>query len=99
MIVFPLVALATGNAWWVPAALACSYGCAWIGHFVFEKSRPATFPHPWYSFLGDWVMFKDSLRAALPFDPPTTLDSGASSAIGLLPSRHLHFFRRTLSQS
>ncbi len=35
------------------------YGFAWIGHFVFEKNRPATFSYPLYSFLGDWVMFKD----------------------------------------
>lgn len=67
MIVFLLVALATGNAWWVLAALACGYGCAWIGHFVFEKNRPATFRHPWYSFLGDWVMFKEILTGRIAF--------------------------------
>lgn len=27
--------------------------------FVFEKNRPATFRHPFHSFAGDWVMFKD----------------------------------------
>ena len=37
------------------------YGFAWIGHFFFEKNRPATFSHPLYSFIGDWVMFKDIL--------------------------------------
>lgn len=35
------------------------YGCAWIGHFFFEKNRPATFTYPKFSFMGDWVMFKD----------------------------------------
>ncbi len=35
------------------------YGFAWIGHFYFEKNRPATFEYPLYSFLGDWIMFKD----------------------------------------
>ena len=35
------------------------YGFAWVGHFFFEKNRPATFKHPFYSFAGDWVMFKD----------------------------------------
>ena len=38
------------------------YGCAWMGHFYFEKNRPATFTHPWYSLLGDWRMFADVLR-------------------------------------
>lgn len=33
------------------------YGFAWIGHFVFEKNRPATFTYPLYSFMGDWVMW------------------------------------------
>jgi len=37
------------------------YGFAWIGHFVFEKNRPATFDHPWYSLIGDFAMFRDVL--------------------------------------
>lgn len=37
------------------------YGFAWIGHFKFEKNKPATFKYPLYSFMGDWVMFKDIL--------------------------------------
>ena len=37
------------------------YGFAWIGHFFFEKNKPATFKYPLYSLIGDWVMFKDIL--------------------------------------
>lgn len=37
------------------------YGFAWVGHFVFEKNRPATFTYPLFSFMGDWMMFKDIL--------------------------------------
>lgn len=55
------LAIARGNAWWLLAALLCGYGFAWVGHFFFEKNRPATFKHPLYSFMGDWVMFKDIL--------------------------------------
>ena len=33
------------------------YGLAWVGHFFFEKNKPATFQYPIYSFLGDFVMF------------------------------------------
>ena len=32
------------------------YGFAWIGHYIFEKNRPATFEYPLYSFMADWVM-------------------------------------------
>ena len=37
------------------------YGFAWFGHFVFEKNRPATFKHPFYSLLGDFRMFWEIL--------------------------------------
>lgn len=57
----------TGQLRWLLAALACGYGFAWIGHFFFEKNRPATFKHPFYSFMGDWVMFKDILSGRIPF--------------------------------
>ena len=57
----------TGQLRWLLAALVCGYGFAWIGHFFFEKNRPATFKHPIYSFMGDWVMFKDILSGRIPF--------------------------------
>jgi hypothetical protein len=56
-----LHALSTLNFWWLAAALAAGYLFAWIGHFFFEKNRPATFTQPLYSLLADWVMWKDML--------------------------------------
>ena len=41
------------------------YGLAWIGHFFFEKNKPATFNYPVYSLIGDWVMFKDVLTGKI----------------------------------
>ncbi len=41
--------------------LLAGYGFAWVGHYFFEKNRPATFKHPWYSLMGDFVMYKDIL--------------------------------------
>lgn len=43
------------------------YGFAWIGHFFFENNRPATFIHPLYSLLGDFVMYRDMLIGRIAF--------------------------------
>lgn len=48
-------------------AVICGYGFAWIGHFFFEKNRPATFRHPLYSLMGDWVMFWQMLTGKIRF--------------------------------
>jgi hypothetical protein len=60
-----LAAIATGNPWWLLAAPLCGYGFAWIGHLAFEHNRPATFRHPLYSLMGDWVMYRDMLTARI----------------------------------
>lgn len=52
---------------WLLAVPVLGYGFAWIGHFVFEHNRPATFRYPLYSLLGDWVMFKDILTGRIRF--------------------------------
>ena len=62
VLVVIVTAIATGNAWWLWLAPVAGYGFAWIGHFVFEKNRPATFTHPLYSLMGDWVMYWQILR-------------------------------------
>jgi hypothetical protein len=53
------------DAAWLLFALLSGYGAAWAGHFFFEKNRPATFSHPLYSFMGDWVMYWQMLTAKL----------------------------------
>lgn len=60
-------AFATGDLVWLVAAPVLGYGFAWAGHLLFEKNRPATFRHPLYSFMGDWVMFRDTLIGRIPF--------------------------------
>ncbi|MEX1826618.1 Mpo1-like protein [Luteibacter sp. CQ10] len=56
------LAVLTGRPAWLWLAPVAGYGFAWIGHFVYEKNRPATFRHPLYSLMGDWRMFFDILR-------------------------------------
>ena len=57
----------TGQWFWLPMAFLCGYGFAWIGHFAFEKNKPATFKQPFYSFVSDWIMYKDILTGKIPF--------------------------------
>ncbi|MFC3093696.1 DUF962 domain-containing protein [Alteromonas sediminis] len=49
------------NPWLLLLMPVAGYGFAWVGHFFYEHNKPATFKHPWYSLMGDWVMFKDIL--------------------------------------
>lgn len=51
--------VASRNPLWLLAGVLVGYGFAWIGHFGFEKNKPASFKRPLYSFMGDWVMYKD----------------------------------------
>lgn len=59
--------ISTGNPAWLLAGLVAGYGFAWIGHFAFEKNKPASFRQPLFSFMGDWVMYKDILTGRIPF--------------------------------
>ncbi len=58
-------ALVSGRWRWLWLVPVVGYGFAWVGHFVFEKNRPATFRHPFYSLAGDWVMYADMLRGRI----------------------------------
>jgi hypothetical protein len=57
----------TGTGWWIGGAFLCGYGFAWVGHFFFEHNKPATFRHPLYSFVGDWVMYVQVITGRIPF--------------------------------
>lgn len=68
-----VLSLSAAQGWWwgLLVALGCGYLFAWVGHFVVEKNRPATFTHPFFSLLGDFRMFWELLTGRLPFDGRT----------------------------
>ncbi|MFT5812646.1 MAG: hypothetical protein ACI9VT_000382 [Psychroserpens sp.] len=68
LIIITLAYILMNSVWALLWALPLfGYGFAWLGHFFFEKNRPATFTYPWYSLLGDWVMYKDMIMGKLKF--------------------------------
>lgn len=60
-----LFAAVTANPWILLGVPVAGYGFAWIGHFGFEKNKPATFTYPGYSLMGDWVMFWEILTGKI----------------------------------
>ena len=67
VLVVILLAVVSRQPWWLLLAPVVGYGCAWVGHFRYEKNRPATFTHPLYSLVGDWVMFWQMLTGRVSF--------------------------------
>jgi len=61
------VAVVTLNPWWLLAMPLVGYGFAWVGHFFFEKNRPATFKYPLWSLMGDWRMFWETVSGKRRF--------------------------------
>lgn len=59
---------------WLLAVPVVGYAPAWIGHFVFEKNKPATYEYPLWSLRADLKMLalavrrvaRIALRAAAP---------------------------------
>ena len=62
-------ALITGHPWYALLFFPVGYGFAWTGHFVLEKNKPATFGHPFWSFISDFrmlgLMFTGRLNSRL----------------------------------
>lgn len=54
---FLVYAIVTMNPWLLIGCPLAGYGFAWVGHFIIEKNRPATFKYPLWSLGSDFRMF------------------------------------------
>jgi len=52
---------------WIFVPIA-GYGFAWIGHFFFEKNKPATFQYPLWSLKSDFKMYFEILSGKITLD-------------------------------
>ncbi len=51
-----VAAFVLGHPWYALLFFPVAYGFAWTGHFGIEKNVPATFGHPFWSFISDFRM-------------------------------------------
>ena len=72
--------LATGRWRWLPLALVPGYAAAWLGHFLVEHNRPATFRHPLWSFAADYKMVALMLAGKMDEAVERATKSSASGA-------------------
>ncbi len=48
-----------------PILFVLGYAFAWVGHFKFEKNKPATFQYPFWSLISDFKMLFHFLKGSL----------------------------------
>ncbi len=58
-------AITTLNPAWLILTPIVGYGPAWIGHFLIENNRPATFDYPLWSLQADFKMLGMALRGKM----------------------------------
>jgi hypothetical protein len=66
LFVFGLISGIVKLLWLLPIV---GYGFAWVGHFFFEKNKPATFQYPFYSLASDFILFWDILTGKQKLKP------------------------------
>lgn len=81
-------ATVTLNPAWLLLTPVVGYGPAWIGHFVFEKNKPATFDHPLWSLRADFKMLGLALRLKMRAEVERVC--GGSLGPGHTHEDHLH---------
>jgi len=65
------------RGWLLALVPLAGYGFAWVGHFVGERNRLATFTYPVCSLAGDWITLGKFVTGHLGPDLARILGSGS----------------------
>lgn len=68
LFIIVFTAIYSGNYFLLGTIPFVGYGFAWVGHFFFEKNKPATFKYPMYSLASDFLLFYDLLTGKEKFN-------------------------------
>ncbi|HKD82172.1 MAG TPA: DUF962 domain-containing protein [Candidatus Angelobacter sp.] len=60
-----IVPFVVGHPWYALLWPVVAYSFAWTGHFLMEGNKPATFGHPFWSFISDFRMLALMLTGKL----------------------------------
>ncbi|MBC5994060.1 DUF962 domain-containing protein [Pontibacter cellulosilyticus] len=71
LILVAIAAVVLGEYKWLLLVPVIGYGFAWVGHFFFERNKPATFKYPFYSLASDFKLFFDILCGKQKFRSST----------------------------
>ena len=75
-----IAALASGRPLLVLAAIVVAYAVNWLGHFLVEGNKPATFGHPWWSLVSDFRMLGLMMTGRLSATPEVHQERGRKMA-------------------
>ena len=62
-----ILAMIYAEPLWLLAMPLIGYGFAWVGHFFFEKNKPATFKYPGFSLMGDFRLWWETVTGKRKF--------------------------------
>jgi len=78
LVIWMVVAASKRSLKYTLFGIFSSYVFAWVGHFLIERNRPATFKYPILSALGDMLMYQKMLAGTMDSEVARYLEEGCN---------------------